>query len=191
MKTLKLSSPFLSVAALLSILVLSGIGAGINTVQSIARRQSPFKKEKKFINRVGNHIPLKVKVRNLEKDNWAKEFELEVTNTADKPIYFLDFFLVMPESASTDGVKRGFSLRYGRIQLVDFNAPLQPDDVPIKPHETYIFKIPESQVEGWLKSKAKGRKSDPQKLELIFAGLNFGDGTGFSGTDGVPIPNVS
>jgi hypothetical protein len=50
-----------------------------------------------FDNRVPQHLPIKVSIkrdkdrlfRDLNNDNWARDFQIEVKNTGDKPIYFL------------------------------------------------------------------------------------------------------
>lgn len=44
--------------------------------------------EKKLGIGVPSHVPLRVKVKNLNSKKWAHDLEVEVTNTSDKPIYF-------------------------------------------------------------------------------------------------------
>src|SRR5437763_12472566 len=59
------------------------------------------------------HLPIKVKIKkekekafkDLNNEHWARDLELEVTNTGDKPIYFIDFILEMPEIKPADGNK--------------------------------------------------------------------------------------
>jgi hypothetical protein len=80
-------------------------------------------------------------------------------------------------------------LRYGRLDFVKAETRPLPEDVPIKPGETYTFKIAEPQQRGWYELQAAGAVTNPRKLQLIFAGLSFGDGTGFGGTGGLPYPN--
>ncbi|MGA9997720.1 MAG: putative metal-binding motif-containing protein [Pyrinomonadaceae bacterium] len=150
--------------------------------------QSP-QQERELADRIPKHLPIKVKVKNLNSEKWVDDVEVEVKNISDKPIYFLDFFLIMPEVKASDGHEIGFPLRYGRIELVDYTTPIQPEDVPIKPGETYIFKIPEQKAQGWKVLKSKESRAEPKKFELIFVQLNFGDGTGFHRTDGVAVPH--
>ena len=185
MKTQKFSFLLLAIALLAALSITWKIGETINTAQS-----TPVK-AKKLVNTVPGHLPIKVKFKNLEKESWVDDFELEVTNISDKPIYLLEFFLVMPDIKSPAGHDTGFSLRYGRGQLIDYKSSLQSEDVPIKPGESYPFKIPETEAKGWKKYKARENKPEPQRLELIFVQINFGDGTGFSGTDGRPVPNLN
>jgi len=141
----------------------------------------------RLANMIPAHLPIKVKVNNGESENWEDGFSVEVTNTSAKPIYFLELYLVMPDVKSAKGNQTGFSLRYGRGALIDFSTPLETGDVPIQPGETYTFKLPESSVKGWKGFKAKNNIK-PKRLHLIFAQINYGDGTGFNGTDGMPVP---
>lgn len=147
--------------------------------------------------KIPKHLPIKVKfkkekeekIRSIKNDQWVRDFELEVTNTSDKPIYFLDFFLVIPEVTSESGGTLGMPLRYGRMAFVKQATRPLADDVPIMPNETYIFKIAQRDQRGWYKHKAVGYMRDPKKIELIFVNLSFGDGTGFRGTTGISYPH--
>jgi hypothetical protein len=57
--------------------------------------------ERIFENKIPAHIPIKIKIKkekeesfkDLKNEKWLREFELEVTNTGDKPIYFLYIML--------------------------------------------------------------------------------------------------
>jgi hypothetical protein len=130
---------------------------------------------------------LKVKVKNLNSKKWAHDLEVEVTNTSDKPIYFLDFYIILPGINGLMGSRVGFWLKYGRVELMSFSAPLAPDDVPIQPGEKYTFKIPESSAKGWDYLREKEGRPEPKVMKLIFQVLNFGDGTGFLDTSGAPV----
>ena len=52
--------------------------------------------ERTFENKIPAHIPIKIKIKRekeqkfkeLNNEKWLREFELELTNTGDKPIYF-------------------------------------------------------------------------------------------------------
>ena len=50
-----------------------------------------------------------------------------------------------------------FSLQYGRAELGDLVSKARPDDVPIKPNETYTFKLHPGQTPAWEQSVAEGR----------------------------------
>jgi hypothetical protein len=143
---------------------------------------------RKVVKLIPKHLPLKFEVKNLDKDTWVRDFALEVTNTSNKPIYFLEFWLVMPEVISVNGRRVGFTLRYGRMEFVEFSTKAGPDDVPIQPGETYTFKISDEQCKGWETQKLAENRPEPVVFELSFTQLNFGDGTGFNGSDAMPYP---
>jgi len=138
---------------------------------------------------IPKHLPLKLEVKNLDKETWARDFALEVTNTSNKPIYFLEFWLVMPEVTSENGRKVGFTLRYGRMDFVHFNTMAAPADVPILPGETYVFHIPDELRQGWESQKLAENRPDPTAFELSFTQLSYGDGSGFNGSDAMPYPH--
>jgi hypothetical protein len=145
--------------------------------------------ERELIDNLPKHLPLKIKVKNLKSEQWVRDFALEITNTSDKPIYYLRMFLDLPDVKAEDGINLGFPLQYGRGVLGSFSVLIEPDDVPIKPGESYTLKIPEQLQLGW-EGFAKRRglaKDEPKKLKFIFRTLNFGDGTGFRAPSGVPF----
>lgn len=153
--------------------------------------------EREIENKIPKHLPIKVKmkkekedkIKDFDNDQWVRDFELEVTNTSEKPIYFLGMWVLLPEFLGPSGGVRGMPLRYGRLDFVKSETRPLPDDIPIKPGETYIFKILERDERGWYARQAAGDVTNPRKLQLIFSDLSFGDGTGFSGTTGPPYPN--
>jgi len=179
----------LQIVLLASLLVVCGFGFVSSTAQA------PPKEEREFEDKTPQHLPIKFKVKNpdkvknLQNENWLHDLEIEVTNSSDKPIYFLAFGVIMPEVKSDTGHDMGFILRYGRIELVDYTAPLKPSDAPIQPGESYTFKIPEQNLRGWERFATKRNlpKSGPKKIQLIFNQLNFGDGTGYQALDGKPV----
>jgi hypothetical protein len=147
-----------------------------------------------FENRVPEHLPIRVKIkrekeklfRDLNNGNWARDFELEVRNTGDKPIYFLFFYLIVPEAKIGD-LSQGFSIAYGRAPLADLRQKPNDSDIPILPGETKFLQIEESGVRGWEDARAAG-KTPPviRGVRLIFQHLSFGDGTGFDTGSGTP-----
>jgi len=80
------------------------------------------------------------------------------------------------------------SLRYGRPALSEFNARLESADAAIKPNETHVFKIDPKYATAWLRHYNNGGFPQMKKLWLRFQTINFGDGTGFHGTNGMPWP---
>src|SRR5688572_7360432 len=75
-------------------LVLSVVGVLMTT--SRLTSGSAALQERIFENKIPAHIPLKIKIKkekeesfkDLKNEKWLREFELELTNTGDKPIYF-------------------------------------------------------------------------------------------------------
>ncbi|MGB7923423.1 MAG: hypothetical protein WCF57_09280 [Pyrinomonadaceae bacterium] len=147
----------------------------------------PASAERVIENQLPRHVPIKVELKNLDKEPLLRNLEVKVTNTSYKPIYFLWLDIVLPD-VLVDGSPIGFPLRYGRMELVHFSEPLRPEDTPIKPGESYVFKIPQSDVEAFEGHAAKVNlaHSEIRRVDLSFAELNFGDGTGFSTTGGRP-----
>jgi hypothetical protein len=160
--------------------------------------QTPEKEEREVGDKIPKHLPIKIKVKkekeekvkDLKNEDWIRDLEVEVTNTGTKPIYLLDIDLFMPDVFAPNGLNVGSRLSYGRGELVDISEPVRQDDVPIKPGEVAVLTVPAHLVEGWRRVRAKGELTNPKKIELLFGLINFGDGTGFSGTDGVPLPNI-
>ncbi|HLL71673.1 MAG TPA: hypothetical protein VK363_09590 [Pyrinomonadaceae bacterium] len=170
-----------AIAVLSVFLVLGGLGSVSGTAQS-----QPEAKE--LDDKIPKHLPIKAKVKNLDKENWARELEVEVKNTGDKPIYHLSFSLITPELTDENGVVGAFSLKYGRGGLGDFEKRPTPEDVPIQPGETYIMKIPEDQMQGFESAKKHYKWSEPKKFRIKFRRLHYGDGTGFMTSGGFPVP---
>jgi hypothetical protein len=145
--------------------------------------------ERELEDKIPKHLPIKIKIRNLKSEKWVRDFALEITNTSEKPIYYLLIVVSLPDVKAEDGVNMGFSLRYGRGSLISFAVPLEPDDMPIKPGDTHTLKIPEQLQQGWERFVARRgvSKDDPKKIKFIFQYLNFGDGTGFRFPSGIPF----
>jgi hypothetical protein len=183
---LKLAAPL---AVLLALVAVTAIGF----VSSSA--QSTQKEEREIEDRIPKHLPIKIKIKNAEKvkdlgnEDWARDFEIEVENRSDKPIYYMRLLLDLPDVRDEGGLQIRFPLRYGRIELVSYLAPLEPGDVPIKPGDSYTFRIAGPHREGWeMYAGRRGMpRGAPRKLRLIFGELNFGDGTGFHTRGGLPI----
>jgi hypothetical protein len=153
--------------------------------------------ERKFEDEIPKHVPIKFKLKaekekkfkDLKNPEWYRDFELEVTNTSDKPIYFLELWLVYPEiNSGSNGAPVGIPLRYGRLNFIDHHIVPLPTDIPIQPGETHTFSIPESDRKGWEWHKKNENTPDPKRAVLWFIGLSFGDGTGFDTLQAVPYP---
>jgi hypothetical protein len=162
---------------------------------SVAQSQS----RREFDNQVPKHLPIKVKIKkekenavgDLKNEKWVRDLQIEVTNTGDKPIYYLSLLIVLPEITIPNGTDNmGFDLRYGRRELFNIETKAGPDDIPIKPGETYVFSLSEIKAQGWERFRQREKKPDAKKFILHFQLLSFGDGTGFVRNDGVPVPHA-
>lgn len=110
--------------------------------QGIARTQA----ERVFENTIPKAVPIKVKIkkekqqsfRDLKNEKWLRELEIELTNTGEKPIYYLDLLLV--SDVKLGGNNLMFSLAYGRDTLDDLVSKALPEDVPIEPGELLFLK---------------------------------------------------
>lgn len=153
---------------------------------SVARGQG----ERQFENAVPKELPFKIKIRkekeesfkDLKNEKWLSEFELELTNTGEKPIYF--FYLTLITDVRVGGQRLVFPQVYGRAKLGDIITKAAPDDVPIQPGETYIFKIGE--MPAWESGVREGRFPQATKLRAELQSLSFGDGTGYFGNHPYP-----
>jgi hypothetical protein len=127
-------------------------------------------------NKFPENVPLKVEFRNYESTNWINDMEIVLTNTGDKPIYFLYFFLMFDRGAA--GKTIGFPFMYGdRKKLLSPEGKPQMNGVPIGPGESYAFKVRPDIIEGWEKAKAERGIKGPMSAYLDFNLLDFADGT--------------
>jgi hypothetical protein len=83
--------------------------------------------ERVIENQIPHHLPIKVELKNLDKEPLLRNLEVKVTNTSNKPIYFLELDITLPGVVSPGGNDIVFPLRYGRMELVDFDTPVRPE----------------------------------------------------------------
>jgi hypothetical protein len=184
-------SPTMFVATLPgAFLILSGVVGMVGTAQSPAQEAAvqPTPQERVWEDRVPKHLPIKVKVKNHNNEKWFSDIEVEVTNTGDKPIYYLMIVLFFGDVTMESGIGIGFPLRYGRPELSRIGNRATPEEVPIKPGETYVFKSHEGLAKGWEGFRAKRNMRHPKKIGIRFEILSFGNNTGFMGRDGGFVP---
>lgn len=172
-----------TLAAALALSVVSVLMMASRSASSSAALQ-----ERIFENKIPAHIPIKIKIRkekeksfkDLKNEKWLREFELELTNTGDKPIYFL--LIHMGTNVKVDnGLEMVYPLLYGRAELGDIVTKATSDDVPIKPGETIYLQIGE--VPYWEKGIRENRWPESTKFTAEIQLLSFGDGTGYFGTE--------
>lgn len=137
-------------------------------------------------NEIPKHLPIKVKINNADSVKWLEDMEVEVTNMSDKPIYYMRFSFILPD-ATISGTPIGFSLGYGRVELVDSTESLKSDDTPIQPKATYTFRLTKTDLRGleFFEKENSLNREEIKTVRLIFHNINFGDGTGFRTTGGI------
>lgn len=155
------------------------------------RAQSESKRQ--LDDRVPAHLPIKIKIKkeneegfqDLNNVHWPSDFQVEVTNTGDRPIYSLSLVWMLTEVNAPDGNPYGASMNYGRTEFMTvLNETPKPDDVCIKPGETHVFKLSKPTADG-LESFAREYGLPPLKNVMVwFYFLSFGDGTGWEGPQG-------
>jgi len=188
LRNLKLTLPV--VTLLVAFLCLCAVGIVSSTAQSVQDQQE----ERKFENTIPAHVPLKVKLKNeqsfknMKNKSWARELEIEVKNIGSKSIYFMYMVIFLPDMIVNNNPS-GFQITYGRKELVRLTTPLNSDDVPIRPGETAILRISQSQVQGFEKLRDEEKRDDPKKVEFDLQLINFGDGTGLRSKQGRPHPD--
>lgn len=176
-------------AALLVVTVI-----GVLMTASYLTSSSAAVQERIFENKIPAHIPIKIKIKkekeqsfkDLKNEKWLREFELEVTNTGDKPIYYLEIVLHTGVKFDESSPEIVFPLHYGRPELGDIVTKATSDDVPIKPRETIILTT--RQATAWEMGRRQNRWPDATKLEAETQVLSFGDGTGYWGNELYPPP---
>jgi hypothetical protein len=157
----------------------------------VIEKQDPKNYKVGFTYAIPKHLPITVEVRNLDKDDWLSEFEIEVTNTGEKPIYFLSFVLILPDSKDSSGIPTGFPLRYGRSELYVYENKVNSEDIPLKMGESFILKVSEKSVKNWKKAKNSFNMQESKVIQLFFQMLRFGDGSGFQDQTGKYLPPLS
>ena len=161
------------------------------------RKTLPQENERQLINLIPKHVPVKIKIKkekeagfkDLSNEKWAREFELEVTNTGTKPIYSL-YLIVITDVTAAAGFRIEFPLYYGRDELGDIRTKAEATDVPIKPGESVSLQIHPSMLDAWDYKRKKENRPFPKRLEVKFQFLSFGDGTGYIGTGATALPRA-
>lgn len=161
---------------------------------SLRTSSSAAWQERIFENKIPAHIPIKIKIKkekeqsfkDLKNEKWLREFELELTNTGDRPIYYIEIVMDTGVKFDGSGPEIVFPLRYGRAELGDIVTKATSDDVPIKPGETIVLQAASEDL--WERGVREKRWSEAIKVEVIIQVLTFGDGTGYWGTGLYPPP---
>ena len=189
--SLRLAARHYAIGLLVVVIASLFLFSRLDPVQS-----APQQSKRTFENKIPPQVPLKVKIKKEKEDkaldpenkNWFRDIEIEITNTSDKPIYFLSLDVIMPDVLTDRGVMVTFPIQYGRGAFYDHNTKPTREDVPIEPKETMTFSFEENYKTGYEAWRNKNKKNDPLKLEVWFSHLSFGDGTGFTSFSALPFP---
>ena len=176
------SSPLIAKILLLLFVLMT---IGIFLMKPPLSSSSTAQTERVFENTIPENAPIRIKIKkdkeksfkDLKDEKWVTEFELEVKNTGEKPIYFL--FLDLITDVRDGGDRLVFSLVYGRAELGDIITKAGPDDESIKPGETYVFRIHPGQIQAWEKSVREKTQLDALRIKAKIETVSFGDGTGY------------
>jgi len=126
-------------------------------------------------------LPVKImEVRNLQSDTWYKDLEIEVKNVSGKPIYHIFAWLQFPDVYG-EGADRisGVTVEFGLAKYTDLRVIANTVDPHVEPGETCVLTFPE-QYWGGLRWKEENTPEKVRKLELKFAVISYGDGSGFA-----------
>lgn len=144
--------------------------------------------EQKIVNKVPKHLPIKIEILNQDVENLLSDVKIKVTNTGERSIYFLKFFISTKEDfLAPSGNQYGFALRYGRNALVDVDELAAKEDISLKKGESYIFKVDENASKRFNEEARESYRAKPETYLLEFQMLSFGDGTGFLGSKARPV----
>jgi hypothetical protein len=163
----------------------------------ISAQQPAAAQERKIENTIPKHVPIDVKItkekekawKDLKNENWAKDFELEITNTGDKPIYALELLLWfdVPNESQDELIA---PIVYHSRGISNARSIATADDIPIRPGESKRFTIHPGNLLAWEKLGREQHWRLPTKVKIEFQFMAFGDGTGLVGDKGAPDPVV-
>jgi len=183
---------FLAISILTTLLLALALTSKLGTSNVLANPQE----ERQLESVMPKHIPLLVNIRkekekqfkDLENERWTHDFELEVTNTGDKPIY--EFYLMLVFDVK-DGTGQNIEapVYYGRAELGDHRVKAASEDVPLAPGASCILKLHSGQLGAWDHAKNNQDRPHPKKIQVRLEGLSFGDGNGYMGNDGILVPH--
>ena len=119
------------------------------------------------------------RVNNLQSRSFPTDFQIEVKNISNKPIYSIRMDVIVHRVGQ---ISLGFFLNYGRRELFEFNQPVTDKDVPLLPGESCILTANSQwrqELMPMYKNNDEAYARDTNRVSLAFQRLNFGDGTGY------------
>lgn len=141
--------------------------------------------EQRIINTIPSKVPLKVKIINGEMSTPLDEMEIRVTNSGDKPIYFIQLSMASAEEFAPRNRVGLTSFQIGNSELGDFAISQslieekKKRSEPFEPGATRIFRVDKKLVGPfWDLMNEKGY-SNSARIVLQLNILTFADGTGY------------
>ena len=99
-------------------------------------------------NKVSDRAPLKLEFKHEDSTDWTHALEITVTNTGEKPIYFLFLNLFPGGVKSPDGVQMGFPMLFGSHRMYSADETPTADDPVVLPQKSVTFKIKTGSADG-------------------------------------------
>jgi hypothetical protein len=127
--------------------------------------------------------------KNLQSATFPAEFQIEVKNISQKPIYYISFFIHM-DDFQPHGLPYGFKVAWGNPILVQNSKRAGASDVAIQPGESALLGLYGVKASNYLR-RFKERGTSAYKLILTPQVINFGDGTGYQVGSPYPANSLS
>jgi hypothetical protein len=144
----------------------------------------------RLISKVPKHLPLKIAIADGGGENVLNDLSIKVTNSGEKPIYYLKFFVsTLEDFRSPNGRQYVFPLKYGRNELVTFTEKATTADIPLNLNESVTFNVNRNEIRNFNETLKQNFRAAPARYQLEFQFLSFGDGTGFWGDKGSAFPS--
>jgi hypothetical protein len=153
------------------------------------------KTEQRLINKVQKYIPLKVEILNGDMNSKIEDIKIKITNTSEKPVYFLNFDISTSGDSAGDvkqksgGLYSLKTLSYGDVKF-GRNSKLkeESDEVFLKKGDNIIFDISKVLADAFTRMMRENGVDANTTLFLVFQRLSYGDGTGFMGSNAIAYP---
>lgn len=130
-------------------------------------------------------------INNLQSSNFPADFEIEMKNISNKPIYYMHVAVFFSETSRLMGNPYGCKLVFGNKNLININNLPDPTDIPAKPGENFVLRgVGVKNIRKLFESNMDGSNVGValSKIVIFFQMINFGDRTGYLGA--TPIPTA-
>ncbi len=169
-------------AAILATLCLFSLTTGTQVIQA-AQQERTCKVYEQSIPKGVLEI---TKINNLQSPSFPQDFEVEVKNISNKPIYYININATLPEASPY-----GFILKYGRREIAGFELA-EEKDVPLLPGKSVILgtdtPLRQNRMPRFKDNDAEWARA-MSRVNVSFQYLHFGDGTGYMMSKPYPRKN--